>query len=80
MMAKDTNQLNSIKSSPKDDKEYQERQWTHHLHRLIIPDSDEEMKHSIHCSPDTRPESVAFDLLDKFGRSIKESINPTIPL
>ena len=65
--------------SPKHEQEYRERQWTHHLHRLIVPDSNESMKYSIHCSPDARTEPFAFDLLDKFGRSIKESVTGSPP-
>ena len=37
------------------------------------------MKYSIHCSPDARTEPFAFDLLDKFGRSIKESVTGSPP-
>jgi hypothetical protein len=48
------------------------RQWNIHVKNLI-ESGDSDLKQSIHCGPEIRLERHKFDMLDGFGRDIKES-------
>lgn len=49
------------------------RQWNNHVKCLIDNKDSQDLKQSIHEGPELRLERHKFDMLDGFGREIKES-------